>query len=171
MLPTVQLDQSMIDMTRNLVVRTVFNTNAVQRQETAQTIRTTYEFGYNYMAMKRGDFSFTQIPLFLKNLCAETIQAFNSAGQNSLPSPEDFTNYIISIYQPGFKLQPHVDDHATKMRSKGKSGYYFGDDVIGVVLKADTQGALYFIESPDDDDPVYDATRAPPLQERDGMAF
>ncbi len=171
MLPTVQLDPSLLNTAKNMVAKIVFNGSTAQKQDTARTVRTTYEFGYNYMAMKQGNNSFTEIPCFLKNLCSETVRAFNHAGQNLLPPPETFTNCIISIYDPGFKLQPHVDDHAAKMRAKGKGGYYFGDNVIGIVLKADTQGALYFIESPDDSEPAYNAAQAQQLQEQDGMAF
>jgi hypothetical protein len=170
-LPMVVLDEGIIARTKDNLVRHVFGSGAKRDQRSRHTVRTTYEFGYNYAAMENGDFSFTPIPVFLKHLCAEAIRVFGTKNKE-LPPAEAFTNYIVSNYLPGFKLQAHVDEHEGKPKKDGSAlKYYFGENVLGVILKADRKGRLYFIKSPQNRHPRYDAEKAIPLPERAGLAF
>lgn len=135
--------------------------NALSLQNDERTLRGTLEYGYSFFKMEKGDFTYTAVPDFLRILGNEICESLNH-------SPQQFTNVIISVYAEGFHLEPHIDINADHT----DHGYYFDDNVYGIIIEADETGALYFVYH---DDPA----NIPPLNlnpiytlhEQPGMVF
>lgn len=171
-LPTVLISAEEIGRVLDDLSAYFFNTKSISRQESEHTSRTTYNFGYNYFKMQDGDYTFVEIPEFLIDLCKEIIKKFQQSLNITLPDYSLFKNVIVSIYQTGDQLEPHIDVDATKPETTKKPvDFFFGDDVLGVILESDINGHFYLQESSCDLKPLYDSKRAIHLKEEEGMAF
>lgn len=132
-------------------------------QDDQRTKRNTREYGYSFFEMENGNFTLYSIPHLLKDLGKEICKALGF-------SSHEFTNIILSVYEEGFHLEPHVD---TNEKDHLNSLYYFDENVFGIIIEADPTGHLYFIQHDTNEtlpslDPtcsVYD------LDEQDGTIF
>ena len=107
----------------------------ISEQDTERTHRGTREYGYHYFKLEEGDFSFSPLPGFLNDLGREVCLGLGHGTR-------DFTNVILSVYEEGFHLEPHID---TDFSDLPKKKYCYGEHVYGLILEADPTGRLYFI--------------------------
>lgn len=118
-------------------------------QQGVYTNRKTDTFGYDYFKMADGDFTFTPIPEVLTKLCDKIHKAFAATGYN-VSGCDNYKNVIVSYYEQGYQLEPHIDVDSIYKSTNGKPvNFYFGEDILGVIVEADTQGGLYFVQSDD----------------------
>lgn len=138
-------------------------------QQTIHTIRKTYSFGYDYFSLHNGDRTFTEIPKFIEELCQHCIESLDTDG--SLGNYKEYTNIIVSIYEAGYCLQPHIDvDHREQISDGKMVDFYFGSQLFGVILEADQEGRLYFVKSDSDTD-FSQSKKIVELDETAGMTF
>lgn len=138
-------------------------------QVTPYTNRKTISFGHDYFKLAENDRTFTEIPECLVKLCKGLVESFSE--QYNLPDYEKFTNVIISIYDKGYKLEPHVDVSHLNMAVGDKPvNFYFGEHVIGVILKADKVGHLYITQSLNNEKP-HNQSPILELQETTGLGY
>lgn len=104
-------------------------------QDDERTRRNTREYGYSFFQLEGKDRTYGDPPPFLQALGREICQAFGHP-------PQVFTNVILSLYGAGFHLEPHIDTNSKDPHDKG---YYFEENVYGLIVKADTTGHLYFV--------------------------
>lgn len=133
------------------------------QQNDARTQRNTREYGYSFFKMLQGDFSYASPPPFFQELGAHICKAFGH-------EPIEFTNIILSYYEEGFHLEPHVDVSVQDLY--GNAPFYFDENVYGIVIESDPTGHLYFVKwegdglmLPLDLEPLYSLTEFP------GIAF
>lgn len=129
-------------------------------QNDGRTNRLTKEFGYSFFKMERGDFTYTAPPPFLQELGYKVCEALDHP-------PKDFTNFIISLYEEGYILEPHVDVAC----SDPYHGFYFDERVYGVILEIDPEGHLYFIKHEGNEPAPLDGRPVYSLNEIPGMVF
>lgn len=115
------------------------------QQNDQRTHRNTLEYGYSFFKMENNDFSYTTPPEFYNELGYLVCECLGNA-------PQEFTNIILSVYEEGFHLEPHIDINATDHTDKV---YYFDENVYGVIIEADSTGHLYIARD--------DKNRIPPL--------
>jgi hypothetical protein len=53
-----------------------------------------------------------------------------------------FNNIILSVYEEGFHLEPHIDINSTDHQTN----FYFQEEVFGIIIEPDPTGHLYFIQ-------------------------
>jgi hypothetical protein len=53
-----------------------------------------------------------------------------------------FNNIILSVYEEGFHLEPHIDINSTDHQTN----FYFQEEIFGIVIEPDSTGHLYFIQ-------------------------
>ena len=103
------------------------------------------------------------------DLCEASIDAFGSSYK--LGKAEDYLNVIVSVYHKDYQLEPHVDVDFSDRITDGKHvDFCFGETVIGVVLRPDSKGQFYIIES-SAKNPQLDLKHAIRLDEKLGTAF
>lgn len=172
-IPKVILRRELIDHARTMLTRGEFRPEAGKLQNSARTQRRTYEFGYRYADMLNGDFSLTPIPDFLHDICAAAVKRLQGVANETLPRPRDFKNCIISIYEAGFRLQPHIDVDTRRMpTSEGKNpAFHFGNKIVGVVIKSDSQGGLYLLSATTRQELERPDLTREPIGEVDGLAY
>lgn len=145
LIPTAKLDQHNI----NYVIEQLNyykKTATANLENTSNTLRKTYNFGYNYFAMTSGNYSATEIPNFLKDLCQYCIESLGNSAY--LENSEKYKNVIVSMYDAGYCLESHVDVDINDQFTNGKKvDFYFGENVLGVVLVPDCEGKFYLIKS------------------------
>lgn len=123
-------------------LRMLRDTAALHMQNSTFTKRETLTYGFSYFGLAKGDRSFIDIPPSLINLCGECIGALGRNGID-VGSTRDYTNVIASFYGPGYQLEPHVDVDRTHMQAEGsEANFYFGENVIGVVLHPDVSSGV-----------------------------
>ena len=138
-MPTiVTVDAQFIDHARDMLGR---GEHAGETTRASEHHREMLEFGYGYQRLKQGDKSWTPIPDFLFQLCEESLKRLEMATGQKLPAASEYDNYIVSSYETGTRLRPHFDVSQTTAKY---GGFYFGDPIVAVILKADTKGGLYF---------------------------
>ena len=129
-------------------------------QKIENTHRWTYNFGYSYFQMRDGDYAYTPIPQYMTDLCRACLDAL---GLDPATAP-DYDNVILSLYGPGDRLEPHVDVDFSRPMTDGRPvNFYFGEDVIGLVLEVDPEGRFFLADS--------NLTILEELDEKPGMAF
>lgn len=177
-------------------LREIFAQHAGYFRQSSMTQRRTVEYGYHFQKLILDDIRTTQPPKILQDIYKKACAALSTQNPEIASSlPKDFNNVIISHYSPGDQLQPHIDvskryprlktvpmeKRGKKKRSGGKerrpqkrelnNPFYFGENVIGVVIKADQQGGLYLQEMRPKEKPQFDAQRATHIDEDDGTIF
>lgn len=171
MIPTSKIDLNLVDESLQKIRQ---ETTAVSHQEATETTRRdTLSFGYDYFDMQGAEWPFTPIPDYMVDLCRACIHSF--AGQPfELGQAEDYQNVIISMYKQGRKLEPHADVSVGDKFSDPSTGrlanFYFGENILGVVLETDETGRLYFVKS---DEGVYPikGERCFELNEHPGLTY
>lgn len=111
-------------------------------QNELRTRRNTREYGLRFFKMLRDDFSYITPPEFYQRLGAHICKAFGH-------DPIEFTNIILSVYEKGCYLEPHVDVNAKDLYVReldGNAPFYFNERVYGIVIEADSTGHLYFVK-------------------------
>ena len=170
--PTARIADEFIIAARRLLENEVLGVCAPELITTRTTKRDMYFFGYGtYSCLVNDDFSFTQIPKFLHTL-SEHARAQLEAKTGQRPGDASpFNNCIISAYEPGFKLAPHIDAHKSKpaMSQEGRIFYY--DDILGVVVEADEEGKLYLLDTPNIRDIASGTARKHFIEEEDGTVY
>lgn len=107
------------------------------------THRLTYNFGYDYFQMRESDYTYVPIPPYLADLCRECLEALGMEAT----SAKDYDNIIVSYYKAGDRLEPHFDvDISWPVTGGQPVNFYFGEDVIGVVLEPDAAGRFYLLD-------------------------
>jgi len=131
-------------------------------QDTVRTQRKTREYGYSFFQMMNGNFTYAQPPEFLNELGKEVCKA--------LGRPEiQFTNFILSLYEPGFHLEPHVDMDKSGFQNHG---FCWGEEVFGVIIEPDVTGHLYYVKYEGDDSvPPLNLNHVYELEENAGTVF
>lgn len=131
-------------------------------QNDQRTVRNTREYGYSFFKMEQGCFDFEAPPSFLIELGKAICRAFNH--------PEkEFTNIILSRYEEGFHLEPHVD--VSDVYRCGEAPFYFDEEVYGLILEADETGHLYFVEWNEPGRPPLDLEPVYEVKEEKGTLF
>ncbi len=142
-------------------------------QKGKATKRQTTEYGYVFQKLRQGDDSFTPFPDELVTLCALALRELGDKTNLKLPSVEDITqrgNCIISDYETGDELAPHIDYDKARAKYRGQDlSFYFGESVIGVVLEADESGTLYI--QPSSKERRHNPHKAQKIDEHDGSIF
>eukprot|EP01130_Rhizamoeba_saxonica_P018478 TRINITY_DN9259_c2_g1_i3.p1 TRINITY_DN9259_c2_g1~~TRINITY_DN9259_c2_g1_i3.p1 ORF type:complete len:156 (-),score=21.28 TRINITY_DN9259_c2_g1_i3:29-496(-) len=109
-------------------------------QNDGRTFRNTIEFGYSYHRMSTNDFSYTPEPSFLQELGLEIVNAYeNDQLEHTLDEP--FTNIIVSLYEDGMELEPHIDMHQNHPLQEG---FYFDPNVYDVHFIFDPINRKYY---------------------------
>ncbi len=130
-------------------------------QEDSRTKRNTRTYGYSFFKMENNDFNFTPVPEFLQILGQHICE--------SLGHPKvEFTNVILSMYEEGFYLEPHVDTNPSDFPNKN---YHFDENVYGLIVEPDSTGHLYFIRHDNDLVPPLDLPILYSLEEHPGTIF
>ena len=133
-------------------------------QNDPRTRRDARQYGLNFFKMLSGDFSYAPPPEFYQRLGAHVCKALGHE------PPAEFTNIILSVYESGFHLEPHVDVNIKNLY--GDAPFYFSERVYGIVIEPDPTGHLYFAKwegeglvPPMDIEPIYS------LEEQAGTIF
>lgn len=157
--PQSQIDGKILDKYYPLVMAEVEKEFALQND--GRTRRCTREYGYSFFDLENGGRTFTPAPKFFYALGKKICKKLGHP-------PQTFTNIILSLYEEGFSLEPHVDINATDHSGKN---YYFDENVYGIIIEADPTGHLYFVRDdvnmipPLDLEPIYS------LKEQQGTIF
>lgn len=161
------LDSGFVKHAQKRLYTGIFNTIGATKRD-----RTMYEFGYSFDAMRNGNNIFTPFPEIVESICVEALARLSEATGEALPPAADFTNCIISHYKAGQSLPLHIDIGKEQTTQRGKQlGFYFGEQVIGIVLQADEKGNFFIQQAKDGKLPIYNAEEALPLPEEDGSIF
>lgn len=126
--------------------------------------RETIDFGKVFHELEKNNIVERPIPLFVKEVRKQLFEIF----KNQLPKndcPEDYDNCIITIYQPGYGIDAHIDQNLEWAKVKEGRHYYFGESIIGLIIEPDTLQSLFF-ENPK----IGEASRFY-LEEKVGTAF
>lgn len=132
-------------------------------QSDERTQRHTIQYGYNYFDLEAGGREYIEPPEFLVDVGHSILAAFS----HDKPA---FSNYILSFYQPGYHLEPHVDAGQSKGAIKSQD-FYFEEGVYGLVLEADPTGQLYFVHYEGEGVPPLDLPLVYSLPEQSGLAY
>ena len=160
-LPIAEINSTIVATTLAKVMADLEDESYWHQQADHRTQRITRQYGYDYFKLEEGDFSKMPIPSYLQLLGDKVSKALGE------PRP-DFSNVIVSLYQPGFSLEPHEDTNILMAEDKG---YYFDDRVYGVVLQADPQGHLYFVYDETCEIPELDTPHILDVEESPGLCF
>lgn len=136
------------------------------QQTTPNTNRLTYNFGYSYFKLQVGDQSFVDIPECFINLLQQALNQLNDIAVIRNLDATTYKNCIVSIYGKNDKLEPHID-----VVDSPKRNFYFGDDVIGIVIEPDSEGKFYILKSESSQSPIYNSNTAMHVDEQAGSAF
>lgn len=157
--PQAQLDKAILESFLPAIMAECEEEFALQNDD--RTRRHTRQWGFSYFNMIRGTFSYEEPPAFLQELGAAICRTLGH-------EPKKFTNIILSRYEAGFHLEPHVDVHEGHVDAKG---FYFNENVYGIVVEADPTGHLYFVRHEGDALPQLDLPHVYDLDEKAGSIF
>ncbi|MCI5052792.1 MAG: hypothetical protein MRY21_06640 [Simkaniaceae bacterium] len=159
-IPTAILDSYVLEQYSEKITQEL--EEQLSKQNDGRTLRCTREYGYSFFKLENGDRCYIPPPHFLQELGAHVCLALGE-------EPVVFTNIILSQYDEGFYLEPHVDV-ACDYRYKS-SDFYFDEKVYGLVIDADTTGALYFVKWEGVGRPPLDLKPIYSLEEEAGVVF
>lgn len=141
------------------------------------THRKTVEFGYHFQKLIKGDKTKTPIPNPLQDIFSHARKALVQQNPDlDKTLPQAFDNCIISQQQTGGQLQAHIDTDVEIAKRKlksadAKTSFYFGEDIIGVVLKTDPNASIYLQEFNKNEARKFSPQKALTLNEQAGTAF
>ncbi len=130
----------------------------------AKYYRETIDFGKVFPALEEGYIIERPIPNFIAEIRNQLFQIFKNQIKEDVTA-DDYDNCIITIYQSGNGIAPHIDRNLEWASKNENRKYYFGDSIIGLVVEPDITQSLYF-ENPK----VGEKSRFY-LEERPGIAF
>lgn len=159
-LPHAYLDQDILDQV-SLDVAEELN-KKFDHQNDSRTLRNTREYGYSFFKMLNGDFSYSIPPRFLQELGDRICRSLDHEAV-------EFTNIILSCYEEGFHLEPHVDVNVKDLY--GNAPFYFDERVYGIIIEADANGHLYFVKWENGLVPPLNLTPIYSLNESPGLIF
>lgn len=157
-LPTGLISQQILDGCKSQIEQLL--AADVTHQLDSRTNRMTREFGYSYFKLEQGDHSYVEPPDFLQELGNQICIALEHPCRK-------FTNVIVSLYEKDYHLEPHIDvslENAT-------NGFYFSEEVYGIIIEADETGHLYFISHCGEGPPPLNADPVFSIDEKPGMVF
>lgn len=130
----------------------------------AKYYRETIDFGKVFPALEEGHIIERPIPDFIAEIRNQLFHIFKNQIKEDATA-EAYDNCIITIYQSGNGIAPHVDRNFEWASKNEKRKYYFDDSIIGLIVKPDIVQSLYF-ENPNDEEQsrFY-------LKEKAGFAF
>uniref|UniRef100_A0A7S4G1S8 Fe2OG dioxygenase domain-containing protein n=1 Tax=Eutreptiella gymnastica TaxID=73025 RepID=A0A7S4G1S8_9EUGL len=106
--------------------------------------RKTINFGWDFVGLERGEKTWIEFPEEIATLRDAVVAALAPHA----PGPgAQYDNVIVSIYGPGEGLQAHFDRDERADRGISRI-YYFGEQVLGVVLVPDEEGHLQYQHHP-----------------------
>lgn len=157
--PQGQLNSEILDHFYPMIMKEVEKEFTIQDDK--RTRRGTREYGYSFFKLEKCDFSYIPPPQFLSELGAYICQSLGH-------QPHEFTNIILSLYEEGFHLEPHID---AGYSYRYGNGFYFDDDVYGIIIEPDTSGQLYFIRHDENSLPAVNLAPSYVLEEKPGTIF
>ena len=134
------------------------------RWDRAKIHRETIDFGIVFPALEGGKVVDRPMPDFIMEIRKKVFETFKDKIKDG-QSPDEFDNCIVSIYKKGDGIAPHIDRRATLAKDGKERNYYFGDSILGLVLKPDSKQSLYFI------DPLTGQQSKLRLNEQPGLAY
>jgi hypothetical protein len=126
--------------------------------------RETIDFGIVFPTLEEGRMIERPMPPFIIEIRNLVFELFRSRLEEGA-SAEDFNNCIITIYQTGDGIAPHIDRNLEWATQNEARKYYFGASVMGLIVEPDTQQSLYF------ENPQIGKESRFYLQEKPGTAF
>lgn len=161
-----EIPSDLIEETQKFVLNYV---NSHQWKEGNLLTRTTLNFGWNFVELEENHKVYIELPDVLKTLRSLVFKLFKDKIADG-ETPETFNNAIVSIYETGHFLEPHIDCDFSRMKKKGLC-YSFGEAILGVIIEADEQGCLKFFFHDQEGKPNISQDSCIPIQEKSGMAF
>lgn len=126
--------------------------------------RETIDFGKVFPALEEGFLIERPIPPFIADIRNQLFQLFKNQINEGITA-DDYDNCIVTIYQAGNGIAPHIDrNYEWANRSRDRK-YYFDESVIGLIVEPDTVQSLYF------EDPKVGEKSRFYLEEKSGTAF
>src|SRR5262249_26693278 len=105
--------------------------------------RQTLEFGKSFSALERGEVIEKPLPEYLETVRKHLFTLFQV--QLGLRDVNDLDNTIVSIYKKGDGIPAHIDRANQPARDGRERNYYFGDCILGYIVRPDTRESLYFV--------------------------
>ena len=141
-----------------------------------QASRTVWESGYSYFLLRdKNNKEFIEFPDYIQTICQKAVEALSQETGRTLTRPDAFTNCIVSKYKKGEYLDYHRDISRAHHRYNGRDlNFYLGEQVIGVVLRAETgkHGARLCLQPPENGKaPIYNYKSALQIPEENGTVF
>lgn len=159
-LPTSSLELDILEPFLPLIEEEIAHEFA--HQDDGRTRRDTREYGHSFFKMMNKDFTYSPPPPFLQELGAQICLKMGYA-------PREFTNIILSLYEAGFHLEPHVDVHAD--HPDAANGFFFDEEVFGIIIEPDASGHLYFVHYEEGIRPPLTLPEVCHLEEKRGTIF
>lgn len=158
-IPVGKLDESILDPFLPFITQELNKEFALQND--GRTRRCTREYGYSFFRLENGDYTLSPIPPFFQELGELVCKEFG------YPS-DTFTNVILSYYDQGYHLEPHEDINDSMPIQKG---YFFDEQVFGIVIEADATGHLFFVKDEINRIPLLTLEPVYHLQEEKGTIY
>lgn len=130
----------------------------------AKYYRETIDFGKVFSALEEGYIFERPIPDFIVEIRNKLFQIFKNQINEDVTA-DDYDNCIITIYQSGNGIAPHIDRNFEWASTNENRKYYFDDSVIGLIVEPDITQSLYF------EDPKVGEKSRFYLEEKPGTAF
>lgn len=130
----------------------------------AKYYRETIDFGKVFPALEEGYMIERPIPDFIAEIRNQLFQIFKNQINEDVTADE-YDNCIITIYQSGNGIAPHIDRNFEWASKNENRKYYFGDSVMGLIVEPDMTQSLYF------EDPKIGEKSRFYLEEKPGTAF
>jgi len=120
--------------------------------------------GKCFQLSKRGGLKKGPFPPFIVEIRNQLFEKFKEElDENDLP--EDYDNIILTIYQSGDGIAPHIDRNLEWALRAENRRYYFGESIMGLIVEPDTMQSLFF------QDPAVGEESRFHLNEEQGTAF
>ncbi len=118
--------------------------NEVRHQWNQATYyRETIDFGKVFPALEEGRLEEKPIPPFIVEIRNQLFEKFKEKLDEN-DRPEDYDNIILTIYQSGDGIAPHIDRNLEWALRAEDRKYYFGESIIGLIVEPDTLQSLFF---------------------------
>lgn len=158
-IPVSQLDEQVLDAFIPEIMQELEQDVVVQND--GRTRRGTREYGYSYFRLENKNYTLAPIPDFLQSLGEKVCEELGYA-------PHYFNNVILSFYEKGYFLEPHEDVNDSMPNLKG---YFFDENVFGIVVEADETGHLYFVKDEVNRIPQLNLKPVYELEEKNGTVY
>lgn len=130
----------------------------------SQLYRETLEYGKAFTELEEGEGEVKDValPEVIEKLRTRLFVLFQD--KLGLEKATDLDNTIVTIYNKGDGIKPHIDRTKQPAPDGKKRKYYFGECILGYIVRPDTAASLYFIKPGDEPSPYN-------LEEKAGRAF